>query len=154
MVRDYLAEVARLVTHNDSFSTLGHIDYPVRSWPRGPGRFDSTGWALSTTFDLRPPAHVGGEVGLASGPLAGMRADPCSGSDWAPTLQLRGGGADSFSRSAARRQGVGMNTFELSLLGGHDDRELTAAVAAFVRRQHRLPKLEDLDSARVENRNT
>ena len=44
-----------------------------------------------------------------------------------------------------------MNTFELSLLEGHDERELTAAVAAFVRRQRRLPKLEDLDSGRAEN---
>jgi histidinol-phosphatase (PHP family) len=38
VLSDYLLEVAQLVTHDDSFSVLGHIDYPVRSWPRALGR--------------------------------------------------------------------------------------------------------------------
>jgi hypothetical protein len=38
-----------------------------------------------------------------------------------------------------------MNTLELSLLEGRDEHELTAAVAAFVRRTRRMPKLDDLE---------
>jgi histidinol-phosphatase (PHP family) len=40
VVRQYLAEVARLVTESDLFSVLAHIDYPVRSWPARVGPFD------------------------------------------------------------------------------------------------------------------
>jgi histidinol-phosphatase (PHP family) len=43
VMRDYLAEVARLVGGGASFQVLAHIDYAVRSWPGGafdPGRFE------------------------------------------------------------------------------------------------------------------
>jgi histidinol-phosphatase (PHP family) len=40
VVRQYLAEVARLLTESDVFSVLAHIDYPVRSWPAQAGPFD------------------------------------------------------------------------------------------------------------------
>lgn len=33
VVRDYLAEVTRLVTGSDAFAVLAHIDYPIRYWP-------------------------------------------------------------------------------------------------------------------------
>lgn len=33
VMRDYLAEVARLVAVSDAFAVLGHIDYAVRTWP-------------------------------------------------------------------------------------------------------------------------
>jgi histidinol-phosphatase (PHP family) len=33
VVREYLAEVTRLVTQSDVFSVLAHVDYPMRSWP-------------------------------------------------------------------------------------------------------------------------
>lgn len=33
VVRDYLAEVARLIKQSDVFSVLAHIDYPLRNWP-------------------------------------------------------------------------------------------------------------------------
>ena len=59
VVKDYLAEVARLVTHNDSFSTLGHIDYPVRSWPRGRGRFDPAEFEDEFRHALRATAQAG-----------------------------------------------------------------------------------------------
>jgi histidinol-phosphatase (PHP family) len=35
VVRDYLAEVARMIDRFDGFEILAHIDYPVRYWPRG-----------------------------------------------------------------------------------------------------------------------
>jgi histidinol-phosphatase (PHP family) len=40
VVRDYLAEVARLVAGSNAFSVLAHIDYPVRYWPEASGPFD------------------------------------------------------------------------------------------------------------------
>ena len=33
VVRDYLAEVARLVNGSDTFDVLAHIGYPIRYWP-------------------------------------------------------------------------------------------------------------------------
>ncbi len=39
VVRAYLAEAARMVTGSDDFAVLAHIDYPVRYWPRGAGRY-------------------------------------------------------------------------------------------------------------------
>jgi len=40
VVRDYLAEIARLVEGFDDFSVLAHIDYPIRDWPQRAGPFD------------------------------------------------------------------------------------------------------------------
>jgi histidinol-phosphatase (PHP family) len=40
VVRDYLAELARLVLDSGDFSILGHIDYPLRYWPKTCGPFD------------------------------------------------------------------------------------------------------------------
>jgi histidinol-phosphatase (PHP family) len=40
VVRQYLAEVASLISECDVFAVLAHIDYPVRSWPARAGRFD------------------------------------------------------------------------------------------------------------------
>lgn len=42
VVRDYLLEVARLVEGFADFAVLGHVDYPVRTWPAGAGPFDIT----------------------------------------------------------------------------------------------------------------
>jgi len=44
-----------------------------------------------------------------------------------------------------------MNTLELSLLEGRDERELAEAVAAFVRRTRRMPKLGDLEATEPED---
>jgi histidinol-phosphatase (PHP family) len=38
--REYLAEIPRMVAGSDAFNVLGHIDYPVRSWPTDAGAFD------------------------------------------------------------------------------------------------------------------
>jgi histidinol-phosphatase (PHP family) len=40
VVRNYLAEVARLIAGSDAFAILAHIDYPVRYWPAHAGPFD------------------------------------------------------------------------------------------------------------------
>ncbi len=40
VIREYLAEIARLITSSDVFAVLAHIDYAVRYWPAGAGPFD------------------------------------------------------------------------------------------------------------------
>lgn len=41
ILRQYLAEVARLITESDEFTVLAHIDYPIRYWPeQQAGPFD------------------------------------------------------------------------------------------------------------------
>lgn len=60
VVRQYLAEVARLVTESDMFSVLAHIDYPVRSWPhQQAGPFDPAGFEEEFRNALRATAQAG-----------------------------------------------------------------------------------------------
>jgi histidinol-phosphatase (PHP family) len=40
VVREYLAELSRLITGSDVFAVLAHIDYPARSWPAQAGPYD------------------------------------------------------------------------------------------------------------------
>jgi histidinol-phosphatase (PHP family) len=40
VVREYLAEVTRMVTGSDAFAVLAHIDYAVRYWPGDAGEYD------------------------------------------------------------------------------------------------------------------
>ncbi|MFT4084568.1 MAG: PHP domain-containing protein [Nocardioides sp.] len=40
VVRDYLAEIEKLITGFDGFQVLAHIDYPARRWPVGEDRWD------------------------------------------------------------------------------------------------------------------
>jgi len=59
VVRQYLAEVARLVTESDVFSVLAHIDYPVRSWPAQAGSFDPNAFEGEFRHALRVLADSG-----------------------------------------------------------------------------------------------
>jgi histidinol-phosphatase (PHP family) len=60
VVRDYLAEVVRLVAGSDVFSVLAHIDYPVRSWPaRDAGPFDPGAFEPEFRAALRATARSG-----------------------------------------------------------------------------------------------
>ncbi len=40
VVREYLAEIPRLITESDAFGVLAHINYPIRYWPAEAGPFD------------------------------------------------------------------------------------------------------------------
>jgi histidinol-phosphatase (PHP family) len=40
VVREYLGEVLRMIETSSQFEVLGHIDYPIRAWPNGEGRYD------------------------------------------------------------------------------------------------------------------
>ncbi|MGP3959951.1 PHP domain-containing protein [Nonomuraea sp. 3N208] len=60
VVREYLAEVARLVTQSDVFSVLAHIDYPVRYWPKHEaGPFDLLAFEEEFRHALRATAQSG-----------------------------------------------------------------------------------------------
>ena len=45
VVRDYLAEITRLIEGFDGFEVLAHIDYPLRYWPHAQRRFDALDFA-------------------------------------------------------------------------------------------------------------
>jgi histidinol-phosphatase (PHP family) len=57
ILREYLAEISRMVAGSDQFEVFGHIDYPIRSWP-----------AEAKPFE---PAHFEEELRLALRALAG-----------------------------------------------------------------------------------
>jgi histidinol-phosphatase (PHP family) len=59
VVRQYLAEVARLVAESDVFGVLAHIDYPVRSWPVQAGPFDPDAFEDDFRHALRVLADSG-----------------------------------------------------------------------------------------------
>ena len=59
VVRDYLAEVARLVAGCDAFGVLAHIDYPVRYWPDQAGPFDPSAFEDDFRHALRTLADGG-----------------------------------------------------------------------------------------------
>jgi histidinol-phosphatase (PHP family) len=60
VVRRYLAEVVTLVTEGRLFSTLAHIDYPVRSWPtRVAGPFEVSAFEAEFRHALRATAESG-----------------------------------------------------------------------------------------------
>lgn len=45
VLREYLAEVSRLVSDSDAFAVLAHIDYAIRDWPARAGPFDPDAFA-------------------------------------------------------------------------------------------------------------
>lgn len=60
VLREYLAEIVRLVAGSDVFSVLAHIDYPVRSWPeREAGPFDPAAFEGEFRDALRATAGSG-----------------------------------------------------------------------------------------------
>jgi histidinol-phosphatase (PHP family) len=59
VVRDYLAEVVRLVQGSDAFSVLAHVDYPARSWPAEDGPFDPSAFEEDFRAALRATAESG-----------------------------------------------------------------------------------------------
>lgn len=39
LLRAYLAETLRMIKESDEFEILGHLDYPVRTWPTASSPF-------------------------------------------------------------------------------------------------------------------
>lgn len=59
VVREYLAEVARLVAASDVFAVLAHIDYPIRYWPERAGPFELAAFEEEFRHALRAAARSG-----------------------------------------------------------------------------------------------
>lgn len=59
VLRDYLAEVARLAASTAPFEVLAHIDYPIRSWPESAGSFDPRDFEDEFRHALRETAKSG-----------------------------------------------------------------------------------------------
>jgi histidinol-phosphatase (PHP family) len=60
VVREYLAEIPRVVAGSDQFAVLAHIDYPLRSWPEETaGRFDPRDFEDEFRHALRATAQSG-----------------------------------------------------------------------------------------------
>jgi len=59
VVHAYLDEVAVLAASDQAFTVLGHIDYPVRSWPESQGPFEPARFEESFRHALRALAGSG-----------------------------------------------------------------------------------------------
>jgi histidinol-phosphatase (PHP family) len=59
IIRDYLAEIVRLIEGSDAFSVLAHIDYPVRDWPQEAGPFNPGAFEKEFRHALRVLARSG-----------------------------------------------------------------------------------------------
>lgn len=60
VVREYLKDVARMVSTDETFSVLAHADYPVRSWPEGEaGPFDPKDYEAEFRHTLGATAAAG-----------------------------------------------------------------------------------------------
>lgn len=59
VVRDYLAEVARLIAESEVFAVLAHIDYAVRYWPDHLGPYDPSAFEDEFRHALRVLADNG-----------------------------------------------------------------------------------------------
>lgn len=59
VVRDYLAELARLITGSTVFAVLAHIDYPIRYWPAEAGPYDPRAFQDEFRHALRALAQDG-----------------------------------------------------------------------------------------------
>lgn len=59
VIREYLAEIPRLISSFDTFGVLAHIDYPVRYWPARAGRYDPSAFQDEFRHALRALADSG-----------------------------------------------------------------------------------------------
>ena len=70
VIREYLAEIARLIEGTDTFSVLAHIDYPLRYWPLEAGRFDPGAFEDEFRYALHVLADTDRALEInTSGPL-------------------------------------------------------------------------------------
>jgi histidinol-phosphatase (PHP family) len=70
VVRDYLAEVLRMLETGDLFVALAHIDYPIRHWPAAAGPYDPGTFQTEYRAVLRALAGTGRALEVnTEGPL-------------------------------------------------------------------------------------
>ncbi len=93
LMREYLAEVIRLIEGSDVFGILAHLDYPVRSWPAGTaGPFDPAEFTDEYRAVLRTLAGTGRALEFNTR----VPLDPVILRWW----RQEGGGAISFGSDA------------------------------------------------------
>jgi len=100
VVRDYCAEMLRMIDNSDVFEVLAHFDYPRRYWPRSAGAYEEGKVEAEHREVFRALASSGRvlEINTAS-PLASATA-----MGW---WYDEGGGAVSFGSDAHTPQRVG-----------------------------------------------
>jgi histidinol-phosphatase (PHP family) len=59
VLREYLAEIPRMMAAAEVFDVFGHIDYPLRSWPEALGPFDPKDFEDELRHALRALADAG-----------------------------------------------------------------------------------------------
>ncbi len=59
VLREYLAEIVRLIKISHTFGVLAHIDYPIRTWPTQAGPFDPDSFQEEFRHALRVLADSG-----------------------------------------------------------------------------------------------
>lgn len=70
VVREYLAEIPRLIEASEAFSVLAHIDYPFRYWPAAAGPFNPNAFEEEFRHALRVLADSGRALEINTrGPL-------------------------------------------------------------------------------------
>jgi len=105
IIREYLAELPRLITGSDAFAVLAHIDYAVRYWPAEAGPFDPNAFqdefrnALRALAESGRALEVNTRAPLHADVVGWWRAEGGSaitfGSDAHNPLDLAGGFADA-----------------------------------------------------------
>jgi histidinol-phosphatase (PHP family) len=113
LVREYLAEIPRMVAGGDPFTVLAHIDYPLRFWPADrSGPFDPASFEDEFRYALRSTAESGRALEINTR----IPLDPTILRWW----HEEGGGAVSFGSDAHQPE-----------LVAHGFREAAAMAEAF-----------------------
>ncbi|GIE88278.1 PHP domain-containing protein [Actinoplanes regularis] len=121
LVREYLAEIPRMVAGDDPFAVLAHIDYPLRFWPADrSGPFDPASFEDEFRYALRATAESGRALEINTR----IPLDPTILAWW----HEEGGPAVSFGSDAHRPE-----------LVAHGFREAAAMADAYGFRPGRTP---------------
>jgi histidinol-phosphatase (PHP family) len=105
VIREYLAEVPRMIEGSDAFTVLSHIDYAVRYWPtRDAGSYDPGQFEDEFRQTLRVVARTGRALEMN----VGGKIRPWVAQWWSE----EGGRAITFGSDAHRSDWVGRNFSE------------------------------------------
>jgi histidinol-phosphatase (PHP family) len=93
VVREYLAEVTRMIETSDDFAVLAHVNYAARYWPGRQGEYRSTDFEAEYRTALRALARSGRAMEINT---SGLPLDPVLLGWW----RDEGGEAVSFGSDA------------------------------------------------------
>ncbi len=107
MVRDYLAEIPRLVAGCGEFEVLAHVDFPRRYWPGGTHRFVEKTYEEEYRAVFRALATTGRALEVNT-------SSPLASADQVRWFHEEGGEAVSFGSDAHQPAAVGQH-FQLAV---------------------------------------